>query len=143
MGPLGVGEYAHQMLLDLTVHGWDLATGAGVAYRPVADAIEDGIAYEQPLVQAGQKTAIFAAPTGYRGPDRLGVRPARGPAGAHRPGPRPGARFAALRTRTDFRKGPGPAQTARVCWTAGSGSDRCSAGKGDRWVQMRGRDARN
>lgn len=73
MGPLGVGEYAHQMLLDLTVHGWDLATGAGVAYRPVPDAIEDGIAYEQPLVQAGQKTAIFAAPTGSRGPDRLGV----------------------------------------------------------------------
>lgn len=73
MGLLCVQEYAHQMLLDLTVHGWDLAAGAGVAYAAVEDAVEDGIAYETPLVAAGAKASIFAAPTGYDGPNRLGV----------------------------------------------------------------------
>lgn len=72
-GLLGVGEYAHQMLLDLTVHGWDLAAGAGVAYRPVAGAVEDGIAYEKPLIDQGLKAGIFAAPVAYDGADRLGV----------------------------------------------------------------------
>lgn len=73
MGMLGVEEYAHQMLLDLTVHGWDLAAGAGVPYEPVADAVEDGIGYEQPLIAQGLRVAIFAPPTGYSGENRLGV----------------------------------------------------------------------
>lgn len=72
-GELGVGEYAHQMLLDLTVHGWDLAAGVGVGYAPPADAVEDGIAYETPRVGEGVTAGIFAAPTGYDGENRLGV----------------------------------------------------------------------
>lgn len=73
MGLLDVVEYAHQMLLDLTVHGWDLAAGAGVEYAPVADSVEDGIAYEKPLVAQGVKAGIFNPPTGYDGENRLGV----------------------------------------------------------------------
>lgn len=32
-GPAPAGEYAQQMLLDLTVHAWDLARGAGLPER--------------------------------------------------------------------------------------------------------------
>lgn len=32
-GPTPAGEYAQQMLLDLTVHAWDLARGAGLEER--------------------------------------------------------------------------------------------------------------
>lgn len=73
LGPIEVAEYAHQMLLDLTVHGWDLAAGAGTPYTPVPDAVEDGIAYERPQVERGLKEGIFAPPTGYQGENRLGV----------------------------------------------------------------------
>lgn len=72
-GALSVTEYAHQMLLDLTVHAWDLAAGAGVPFTPVADAVEDGIAYEKLLVAQGVKAGIFKPPTGYDGENRLGV----------------------------------------------------------------------
>ena len=73
MGLHDVAEYAHQMLLDLTVHGWDLAAGARTPYEAVPYAVEDGIAYETPLVAQGLKAGIFAPPTGYAGPNRLGV----------------------------------------------------------------------
>lgn len=73
MGLIGVHEYAHQMLFDLVVHGWDLAAGAGTAYDPPADAIEDGIAVLTPMVEAGHRSPIFKPPTGYDGENRLGV----------------------------------------------------------------------
>ncbi|MBW3085412.1 hypothetical protein KEM60_01612 [Austwickia sp. TVS 96-490-7B] len=72
-GLLPVRDYAHQMLLDLTVHGWDLAAGAGVNYEPVADAVEAGIAYERPRVAAGQTSSLFAPPVPYAGDHRLGM----------------------------------------------------------------------
>lgn len=62
MGQTPVAEYASQMLVDLTVHAWDLARAVGVRPHLVADAVEECLAYEQPRVGAGEVPGIFAAP---------------------------------------------------------------------------------
>lgn len=62
MGRIPLREYAHQMLVDLTVHGWDLATGAGVAYEPHPDAVRECLEYEQPRVEASGVAGIFRPP---------------------------------------------------------------------------------
>lgn len=62
MGELAVGEYASQMLVDLTVHAWDLARAIGVRPHLVPDAVEASLAYETPRVKAGEVPGIFAAP---------------------------------------------------------------------------------
>lgn len=62
MGQIPLEEYASQMLVDLTVHAWDLARAIGVRPHLVADAVEECLAYEQPRVGAGEVPGIFAAP---------------------------------------------------------------------------------
>lgn len=62
MGQIPLVEYASQMLVDLTVHAWDLARAVGVRPHLVADAVEECLAYEQPRVGAGEVPGIFAAP---------------------------------------------------------------------------------
>ena len=44
-GWLPVGEYAVQMLVDLTVHEWDLARGAGLDERADPECVEEALAY--------------------------------------------------------------------------------------------------
>ncbi len=70
-GPVRTGEYAQQMLLDLTVHAWDLARGAGAALRPVPDAVERAWAYEKPRVASGGVAGIFGSPVPTDSQDRL------------------------------------------------------------------------
>ncbi|WP_116113939.1 TIGR03086 family metal-binding protein [Austwickia chelonae] len=72
-GVIPVAEYAHQMLLDLVVHAWDIAAGAGVDYVPVDDAVEDSIAYEKPRISAQGIPGVFGPPSAYAGENRLGV----------------------------------------------------------------------
>lgn len=62
LGPIPLREYAHQMLVDLTVHGWDLATGADVAYQPHPDAVRRCLEYEQPRVETSGTAGIFRPP---------------------------------------------------------------------------------
>lgn len=62
MGQLPVSEYASQMLVDLTVHAWDLARAVNVRPHLVADAVEACLAYEHPRVSGGEVPGIFAAP---------------------------------------------------------------------------------
>lgn len=83
MGRIPVREYAHQMLVDLTVHGWDLATGAGLPYEPHPGAVRECLAYEQARVGTSGVAGLFrpALPTSSPDPfDRLlallGRRPA-------------------------------------------------------------------
>jgi uncharacterized protein (TIGR03086 family) len=72
MGLIPVGVYATQMLADLTVHGWDLAKGAGTAYEPVPDAVEAVWAAYRPRHRDGQPIApVFAAPVPTDSEDRL------------------------------------------------------------------------
>ena len=61
-GPCTTAEYAEQMLVDLTVHAWDMARGAGIAIELDPDCVEHCIAYERPRVQAGGVDGIFAPP---------------------------------------------------------------------------------
>ncbi len=71
-GSMTVEEYAHQMLLDLTVHGWDIGRGAGLPYLPVPSAVDDGLKYEAPRIRAHATAGIFASPVAYEGPDPFG-----------------------------------------------------------------------
>jgi uncharacterized protein (TIGR03086 family) len=62
MGQIPTSDYANQMLVDLTVHAWDLARAIDVRPHLVADAVETCLAYEKPRVGAGEVPGIFAAP---------------------------------------------------------------------------------
>lgn len=62
MGQIPVQDYASQMLVDLTVHAWDLARAVGLRPHLVADAVEAALAYEKPRVDGGEVPGIFAAP---------------------------------------------------------------------------------
>ncbi|GAB3624964.1 TIGR03086 family metal-binding protein [Mariniluteicoccus endophyticus] len=61
-GPCTVGEYACQMLVDLTVHAWDIATGAGIDVELDPVCVQACRAYEGPRVEAGGVESIFAPP---------------------------------------------------------------------------------
>jgi uncharacterized protein (TIGR03086 family) len=70
-GPLPVQEYAEQMLLDLTVHEWDLARGAGLDERLDPVGVDRALAYvrSDPVMLTGP--GLFADPVPARGPAAL------------------------------------------------------------------------
>lgn len=70
-GTSSTTEYAQQMLVDLTVHGWDLARAVGVRPHLVPDAVEAALAYEKPRVGAGEVPGIFAAPVATESESRV------------------------------------------------------------------------
>lgn len=57
-----VTDYANQMLIDLTVHAWDIAKGAGILAHLDPESVRQGLAYEGPRVEAGGVEGIFARP---------------------------------------------------------------------------------
>lgn len=61
-GLMPVEEYAEQMHLDLVVHGWDLARGAGLDTHIPVEAAEHVLAYAEPLVEAYAGSGIFGQP---------------------------------------------------------------------------------
>lgn len=62
-GSTTLTEYAHQMLVDLVVHGWDLAAALELPHHPVAEAVHEATAYERPRVADGQGVpGIFGPP---------------------------------------------------------------------------------
>lgn len=67
-GWLSVEEYAEQMLLDLTVHEWDLARGAGLDEQLDARCVDRALAYlhSDPIMLTGP--GLFAAPVPARSP---------------------------------------------------------------------------
>lgn len=73
-GDVPATEYAEQMLLDLTVHGWDLARGAGLDERMNPDAVRHVLAYAEHNADGLEGSGLFGAPveTGSDDPqDRL------------------------------------------------------------------------
>lgn len=68
-GRLDVEEYAVQMLVDLTVHEWDLARGAGLDEHLDPDAVRATLAYlrADPVMLHGP--GLFAAPVEAPGDD--------------------------------------------------------------------------
>lgn len=71
MGQIPVQDYASQMLVDLTVHAWDLARAVGVRPHLVADAVEACLAYEKPRVGEGEVPGIFATPVATESESRV------------------------------------------------------------------------
>jgi uncharacterized protein (TIGR03086 family) len=61
-GDTPVAEYANQMLMDLTVHSWDLASGTGQDVRLDPDAVAHVWDYASKEVPKWQGTGIFARP---------------------------------------------------------------------------------
>jgi uncharacterized protein (TIGR03086 family) len=62
MGPIPVEEYAEQMHLDLVVHGWDLARGAGLDASIPREAAEQVLRYVEPRAEMFAGSGIFAEP---------------------------------------------------------------------------------
>lgn len=52
-GPATRQEYARQMLVDLVVHGWDLARATGQSYEPAEPAVQAVLDYEGPRLSSG------------------------------------------------------------------------------------------
>lgn len=67
-GPLAVAEYAEQMLLDLTVHEWDLARGAGLDEELDPAGVERALAYvrSHPVMLTGP--GLFGDPVAATSP---------------------------------------------------------------------------
>jgi uncharacterized protein (TIGR03086 family) len=73
-GDVPATEYAEQMLLDLTVHGWDLARGAGLDEQMNQDTVRHTLGYAERNAGMLAGTGLFAEPveTGSDDPqDRL------------------------------------------------------------------------
>jgi uncharacterized protein (TIGR03086 family) len=68
-GPTPAGEYAEQMLLDLVVHAWDLARGAGLDERLPQDAVEHALGYAREHAEEFQGSGMFADPVPTDSPD--------------------------------------------------------------------------
>ncbi|GLZ51330.1 TIGR03086 family metal-binding protein [Actinomycetospora sp. NBRC 106378] len=68
-GWLGVEESAVQMLVDLTVHEWDLARGAGLDEHVDPEAVGEALAYiaSDPVMLTGP--GLFASPVEPRSDD--------------------------------------------------------------------------
>jgi uncharacterized protein (TIGR03086 family) len=62
VGQMPVEEYAEQMHLDLVVHGWDLARGAGLDATVPDDAASHILAYVEPRLHAFSGSGIFSEP---------------------------------------------------------------------------------
>jgi uncharacterized protein (TIGR03086 family) len=58
-GDAPAGEYAAQMLLDLVVHGWDVARGAGLDERMDEDCVRHSLTYVTPRADAWRRAGIF------------------------------------------------------------------------------------
>lgn len=58
-GPTPAGEYAEQMLLDLVVHAWDLARGAGLDERLDPRCVRHVLDYVEPTADRWRSAGIF------------------------------------------------------------------------------------
>jgi uncharacterized protein (TIGR03086 family) len=62
MGPIPAREYGEQMLMDLTVHAWDLARGAGIDDRLDEQCVAHVLGYVRPHIDEWQGFGVFAPP---------------------------------------------------------------------------------
>lgn len=69
-GVIRAEEYRQQMLVDLTVHGWDIARATSAPYSPVPEAVAACLRYMTPRVESTGQAGIFAGPVSTRSADR-------------------------------------------------------------------------
>lgn len=61
-GTAPVDEYASQMLVDLVVHAWDLARGAGLEARLEPRSVEGALAHTRQRFEGYASSGMFAEP---------------------------------------------------------------------------------
>jgi uncharacterized protein (TIGR03086 family) len=68
-GPTPAADYADEMLLDLVVHGWDLARGAGLDETGDPRTVAHALRTAEQNSEAWAGSAAFAAPVDVRSDD--------------------------------------------------------------------------
>jgi uncharacterized protein (TIGR03086 family) len=68
-GTVPATEYAEQMLVDLVVHTWDLARGAGLDERLPEDAVQHALDYAREHAEEWRGSGMFADPVPTDSPD--------------------------------------------------------------------------
>ena len=53
---------AHMYLVDMVVHGWDLARATGQEYEPDPDAVSRGLSFTENMVEMGRRRGAFGPP---------------------------------------------------------------------------------
>ncbi|MET9342992.1 TIGR03086 family metal-binding protein [Nonomuraea sp. NPDC003804] len=61
MGGLPMGVLAHMYLVDLVVHGWDLARATGQDYEPDPDAVSRALHFTDRMAEMGRQRGAFGA----------------------------------------------------------------------------------
>lgn len=61
-GTVPADEYANQMLVDLTVHAWDLARGAGLPGKLVPETVQRSLDYARLRFGDYSSSGLFAPP---------------------------------------------------------------------------------
>ena len=62
MGQIPVEDYAEQMHIDLVVHGWDLAKGAGLLADVPGDHARHALTYVEPRAELFSGSGVFGPP---------------------------------------------------------------------------------
>jgi uncharacterized protein (TIGR03086 family) len=53
---------AHMYLVDMVVHGWDLARAIGQEYEPDPDAVSRALHFTEQMVEMGRQRGAFGPP---------------------------------------------------------------------------------
>ncbi|MEU7742471.1 TIGR03086 family metal-binding protein [Nonomuraea sp. NPDC049158] len=53
---------AHMYLIDLVVHGWDLARATGQQYSPEPEAVSRAVEFTDRMVEMGRQRGVFGPP---------------------------------------------------------------------------------
>ncbi|MFB9891334.1 TIGR03086 family metal-binding protein [Planobispora takensis] len=53
---------AHMFLVDMVVHGWDLAMATGQEYEPDPEAVARALAFTEQMVEMGRRRGVFGTP---------------------------------------------------------------------------------
>ncbi|MEU4546443.1 TIGR03086 family metal-binding protein [Nonomuraea dietziae] len=53
---------AHMYLVDMVVHGWDLARATGQPYEPEPEAVSRALAFSEQMAEMGRQRGVFGPP---------------------------------------------------------------------------------
>ncbi|MEV0229937.1 TIGR03086 family metal-binding protein [Nonomuraea sp. NPDC050786] len=59
---LPMGVLAHMYLVDMVVHGWDLARATGQEYEPDPEAVSRALHFTDQMVEMGRQRGAFGPP---------------------------------------------------------------------------------
>lgn len=59
---LPMGVLAHMYLVDMVVHGWDLARAVGQEYEPDPEAVSRALSFTDQMAETGRQRGAFGPP---------------------------------------------------------------------------------